>query len=30
MDMFVDIWIHWFQITFYITKLNKYFVGILN
>jgi len=30
MDMFVDTWIHGFQIMHNITKVNKYFGGILN
>jgi len=30
MDMFVDTWIHGFQIILNITKVNKYFIGILN
>jgi len=30
LDMFGDTWTRWFQIICKITKMNKYFVGILN
>ena len=30
MDMFMDTWIHGFQIKLNITKVNKYVVGILD
>ena len=30
MDMFVDTWIHGFEIIRNIAEVNKYFVGILN